>query len=104
MSVSHLSYYKGYLYCGNMFLRRVKRGYPPLGESHSLRASSFGGGGWGYHERACPAREPNSLQYIDVIELACSVRTGKIFVEFLFFASLWTEPQARSINLQKKTS
>ena len=29
------------------------------------------------------------------------VRAGKILVEFLFFAR-WTEPQARSINLQKK--
>ena len=39
--------------------------------------------------------------YIGVIELAREVRTGKILVSF-FVAGLWTEPQARSINLQKK--
>ena len=32
------------------------------------------------------------VYYINVIELACSVRTGKILV-LSFFASLWTEPQ-----------
>ena len=29
-------------------------------------------------------------------------KTSLIFAYFTFFASLWTEPQARSINLQKK--
>ena len=35
-----------------------------------------------------------------IIELACSVRTGKILVSFLFCKSM--EPQARSKDLQNK--
>ena len=37
---------------------------------------------------------------MDVIELACSVRTGKILVEyFLFFAILWTSPGKIKVSL-----
>ena len=57
------------------------------------------------HKQVSCGQESNKRECLynkNVIELACSVRIGKILVSSYFFASLLNSPSARSINLQKK--